>query len=81
MATFKIEPIKTQTKDGYPARITGINTDPCDCFTGEIDSPSGGTISVDWNINGIARGKTCGCNLDTGTSEFKEAKECLSIFK
>lgn len=78
MATIKIEPISTTTVSGYPARITGINTDPKDCFAGEVDAPSG-TIFVEWDINGLANGQHSGCNLSTTTVDFKDAKEALEF--
>ena len=78
MATIKIEPILTKTTGGYPARITGINTDPKDCFAGEVDAPSG-VIPVNWDSNGIARNSHPDCNLNVTSDEFNDARTALDF--
>lgn len=81
MATFMIKPIKMITIGGFKAKITGINTDPNDCFSGTITAKGIGTIDVEWNKNGIARDQSSSCNLKTKSSEFQDAKEALKVIR
>lgn len=76
MVTFEISPIEMTTCGGYKATINGINTENSDYFAGKVKTKAG-TFKTNWDLNGIARGMTDMCNLDTTTDEFKDLKKSL----
>ncbi len=50
-----IKPIDTQTKNGTPARVTGIGMMGGDLFRGEIEYEPGKFRAARWRLNGMVR--------------------------
>jgi len=70
MAIVLIAPIATQTKNGYPAEVTGIDlTDPY-CLRGTINAYGAVKIAMRWTLSGLCRGTGEGCNLNITTPEM-----------
>ena len=56
MAIILIVPVVTQTKNGYPAEVTGIDlTDP-HCLRGTINTYGVVKIAMRWTLSGHCRG-------------------------
>jgi hypothetical protein len=64
MATIQIEPIQTQSREGYKVTITGIDPTDRDCIVGEITTSAIGTKRQKWNLNGAATNSPDSCNLN-----------------
>lgn len=70
MAIILIAPVTTQTKNGYPAEVTGIDlTDP-HCLRGTINTYGAVKIAMRWTLSGFCRGTGEGCNLNITTPEI-----------
>jgi hypothetical protein len=75
MAIVLIAPVATQTKNGYPAEVTGIDlTDPL-CLIGTINTYGVVTIAMRWTISGLCRGTGEGCNLNITSPEVADVVE------
>ena len=75
MAIVLIAPVTTQTKNGYPAEVTGIDlTDP-HCLKRTINSHGAGKIDMRWNLSGLCRGMGEGCNLNITSPEVADVVE------
>jgi hypothetical protein len=69
MAIVLIAPVATQTKNGYPAEVTGIDlTDP-HCL---INTYGAVKIAMRWTLSGLGRGAGEGCNLNITTREMAD---------
>ena len=72
MAIILIAPVATQTKNGYPAEVTGIDlTDP-HCLRGTINTYGAVKIAMRWTLSGHCRGAGDGCNLIITTPEMAD---------
>jgi hypothetical protein len=75
MAIVLIAPVTTQTKNGYPAEVTGIDlTDP-HCLIGTINSYGAVKIAMRWTLSGLCRGTGEGCNLNFTSPEVADVVE------
>jgi hypothetical protein len=75
MTVILIAPIATQTKNGYPAEVTGIDlTDP-HCLRGTINTYGVVKIAMRWTLSGLCRGTGEGCNLNLTTPEMADVVE------
>ncbi|MQX38624.1 hypothetical protein [Roseospira navarrensis] len=72
MATLKIETVKTKTKGGYDAEITGIDPTDTDCLRGTINTPAKGMENGKWNLGGICRDKADECNIIPNSEEITD---------
>ena len=72
MAIILIAPVATQTKNGYPAEVTGIDlTDP-HCLRGTINTYGAVKIAMRWTLSGHCRGAGDGCNLIITTPKMAD---------
>ena len=72
MAIILIAPVATQTKNGYPAKVTGIDlTDP-HCLRGTINTYGVVKIAMRWTLSGLGRGAGEGCNLNITAPEMAD---------
>jgi len=72
MTVILIAPVATQTKNGYPAEVTGIDlTDP-HCLRGTINTYGAVKIAMRWTLSGHCRGAGDGCNLIITTPEMAD---------
>ena len=75
MTVILIAPVATQTKNGYPAEVTGIDlTDP-HCLRGTINTYGAVKIAMRWTLSGLGRGTGEGCNLNITTPEMADVVE------
>ena len=63
MATILIDPLKTKTRGGYDAEITGIDPSSEDCLVGHVGKQHG-IPERNWNTAGICRDSPETLNLD-----------------
>src|SRR5208283_4120914 len=75
MAIVLIAPVATQTKNGDPAEVTGIDlTDP-HCLRGTINTYGAVKIAMRWTLSGLGRGTGEGYNLNIKTPEMADVVE------
>lgn len=72
MATIQIDAVSMYSTGAYPVTISGIDPTDLDCFKGGIVTPAQGLVSASWNLNGLMRGGSSGCNLDTEADQFAD---------
>jgi hypothetical protein len=72
MAIVLIAPVATQTKNGYPAEVTGIDLADPYCLRGTINTYGAVKIAMRWTLSGLGRGAGEGCNLVITTPEMAD---------
>jgi hypothetical protein len=72
MAIILIAPVTTQTKNGYPAEVTGIDLADPHCLRGTINTYGAVKIAMKWTLSGLCRGTGEGCNLNITTPEMAD---------
>jgi hypothetical protein len=70
MAIILIAPVATQTKNGYPAEVTGIDLTGPHCLRGTINAYGAVKIAMRWTLGGLGRGTGEGSNLNITTPEM-----------
>ena len=72
MAIILIAPVTTQTKNGYPAEVTGIDLTDLHCLRGTINTYGAVKIAMRWTLSEHCRGAGDGCNLIITTPEMAD---------
>lgn len=72
MATILIEPIQTQTRNGSPVEIRGIDINDEDKIHGSINGNN-----HKWNKSGICRGASDEFNIDPREDNIRELIETI----
>lgn len=75
MITLKIEPIETTTKNGTPARVTGIEMASGAPFVGTIEYEPGKHREAQWRAAGLVLYLNPLWNLDLGKPELEGLRE------
>lgn len=70
-----IEPIDTQTRNGTPARVTGIDMTSGDPFRGTIEYEPGKHRDTRWRLNGSARDSLPAWNIELDNPELEHLYE------
>jgi hypothetical protein len=80
MATILIDPVKTKTRGGYDAEITGIDQNDEDCLKGNVTIPHGHPERC-WNESGICRDSSEDLNISPKAPEVIDVIEMIKSIK
>jgi hypothetical protein len=72
MTLILIVPVATQTNNGYPAKVTGIDLTAPHCLRGTINTYGAVKIAMRRTLSELSRGTGEGCNLNITTSEMAD---------